>query len=339
MKGSRLTMFAIALALGSVIEIARGDVLGTAFTYQGELKDAGLPADSDYDFVFRLFDDPNSGAQIGSDFPVDDWPVTDGLFTVEVDFGAGVFTSDARWLEIDVRDSAGGSEYTTLSPRQALTPTPYASTALQTVGVDGHSLDAADGSPTDAVLVDSDGRVRMEEGGLTVFDAVGQGIRLTSDSFQFAEGTSEDPVYDYSSTTLTHRFWTNGSRQMVITADGGVGIGTDNPESRLHVKTTAGATAIVGDTASPSGTAIYGWASNADLWDSSNIGVHGRSDGDNNAVGVYGEATNPNPDGTTYGVRGVSVEGTGVRGENTTTGSYGSLGSLSFGVRGVAYGG
>ena len=332
MRSITFCLCAFGVGLWSYTEPASAQTpLGTEFTYQGQLKEAGVPADGDYDLLFRLFDAKTGGLQIGSDFPADDWPVSDGLFTVEVDFGAAAFAGEARWLEIVVNG-------TTLSPRQELTPAPYASTALQTVGVDGHSLDAADGSPTDAVLVDSDGRVRMETGGLMVFDAVGQGIGLTSDSFQFAESTSEDPVYDYSSTTATHRFWTIGSRRMVITADGGVGIGTDNPGSRLHVKTTAGATAIVGDTASPSGTAIHGWASNADLWDSSNIGVHGRSDGDSDAVGVYGEATNTNPDGTTYGVRGVSAEGTGVRGDNQYTGNYGTLGTSQNGVYGRAAG-
>ena len=51
--------------------------------------------------------------------------LTNGLFTVALDFGVGVFTGEARWLEIAVRTNGGGM-FTALTPRQPLTPSPYA---------------------------------------------------------------------------------------------------------------------------------------------------------------------------------------------------------------------
>lgn len=39
--------------------------VGTAFTYQGRLVDAGNPAAGVYDFQFRLFDAAGGGSQIG----------------------------------------------------------------------------------------------------------------------------------------------------------------------------------------------------------------------------------------------------------------------------------
>ena len=51
--------------------------------------------------------------------------VSNGLFTVMLDFGA-VFNGAARWLEIGVRPGGSASDFTMLSPRQALSPTPYA---------------------------------------------------------------------------------------------------------------------------------------------------------------------------------------------------------------------
>ena len=50
--------------------------------------------------------------------------MTDGLFTVQVDFGVGPFTGQPVWLEIQVRP-AGSGLFTEL-PRQQLTATPYA---------------------------------------------------------------------------------------------------------------------------------------------------------------------------------------------------------------------
>ncbi len=102
------------------------DAVGTAFTYQGRLTDDGSPANGEYDFRFELYDAASGGAQVGSMVSKENTAVTDGLFTVELDFGSGIFTGDARWLEIGVRPGASGGLFTTLTPRQALTPAPYA---------------------------------------------------------------------------------------------------------------------------------------------------------------------------------------------------------------------
>jgi hypothetical protein len=88
--------------------------------------------------------------------PANNVTITEGSFTVLLDFGATAFNGDARWLQIAVRSPAGSGVFTTLSPRQELTATPY---ALRVPGVDGHSLDASDGSPTDVVFVNGAGNV------------------------------------------------------------------------------------------------------------------------------------------------------------------------------------
>lgn len=99
--------------------------LGTAFTYQGRLTDGGNPAEGAYDFQFRLYDAPSGGNLLGTVAP-GDVAVSGGLFTVKLNFGAGVLTGDARWLEIGVRPGDSGGAYTLLDPRQELTPSPYA---------------------------------------------------------------------------------------------------------------------------------------------------------------------------------------------------------------------
>ncbi len=51
-----------------------------------------------------------------------------GLFTTTLSFGS-VFNGAAYWLEIGVRTNGSTGSFTILSPRQAITPTPYAITA------------------------------------------------------------------------------------------------------------------------------------------------------------------------------------------------------------------
>jgi hypothetical protein len=109
---------------GPVSETA---AIGTAFTYQGQLKDgSGSPVTNTCDFQFSLFDAATSGGQIGSTLTKTAVSVSSGLFTVTLDFGASAFTGSARWLQIGVRCPAGTGSYTTLTSRQELTPAPYA---------------------------------------------------------------------------------------------------------------------------------------------------------------------------------------------------------------------
>jgi len=101
---------------------------GTAFTYQGRLTDGGTPANGTYDAQFKLFDTQavGTGTQIGPTITNPTITVTAGIFTVQLDFGAGAFPGADRFLEINVRLAGSGSAYTTLSPRQPVTATPYA---------------------------------------------------------------------------------------------------------------------------------------------------------------------------------------------------------------------
>jgi hypothetical protein len=102
--------------------------MGTAWTYQGRLIDANNPADGLYDLQFKLYDDPNAGAQKGNTVKIDDHDVIDGHFAVELDFGSDVFDGGAIWLEVGVRPGTlnDPNVYTLLIPRQKITPVPYA---------------------------------------------------------------------------------------------------------------------------------------------------------------------------------------------------------------------
>ncbi|MHC4086623.1 MAG: tail fiber domain-containing protein [Planctomycetota bacterium] len=132
MKSTKILTI-LVLALGLVVcppKVIGAAPMGTAFTYQGRLIDANNASDGLYDFQFKLFDGPNTltAEQMGVTIDVNEMDVIDGYFTVELDFGGGVFDGNARWLEISARpgELIGPDPYTTLSPRQALTPAPYA---------------------------------------------------------------------------------------------------------------------------------------------------------------------------------------------------------------------
>ena len=98
---------------------------GTAFTYQGRLNDAYGPANGSYDLSFTLFNTGSGPSQIGSPITNSATSVSNGLFVVKLDFGNGVFNGTNYWLEIAVQTN-GGVGFTTLAPRQPVTPTPYA---------------------------------------------------------------------------------------------------------------------------------------------------------------------------------------------------------------------
>lgn len=100
---------------------------GTAFTYQGRLGFNGAPANGVYDFDFALYATNSGGSMLGSASFSLAVPVTNGLFTTTLDFG-GNFSGAARWLEIAVRTN-GGSLFSVLTPRQPITPAPYAISA------------------------------------------------------------------------------------------------------------------------------------------------------------------------------------------------------------------
>jgi len=115
----------------------------TAFTYQGKLVDNGAPASGNYDLTFKLFDiaTVGSGVQQGGTLSLTNVAVSGGVFTLQLDFGAcaSCFNGAARFLEISVKPSSGGT-FTTLSPRQPVTANPYAIKSLSAASADGLSL-------------------------------------------------------------------------------------------------------------------------------------------------------------------------------------------------------
>ena len=120
--GKSFALFTIVLAMSLGATTARAQT--SSFTYQGRLTDGGAAANGNYDLQFALFDSLSGGAQVGSTQTLNTVAVSNGVFTVGLDFGANAFNGANRFLEISARPSGAGS-FTLLTPRQQITSTPY----------------------------------------------------------------------------------------------------------------------------------------------------------------------------------------------------------------------
>jgi len=115
--------------------VSTASAQSTAFTYQGRLADSGTSVNGNYDLQFALWNSLSGGAQVGSTQTNNSVAVNNGVFTVNLDFGANAFPGANRFLEIAVRPAGVGS-FTTLTPRQPITSTPYAVRSLNAATAD-----------------------------------------------------------------------------------------------------------------------------------------------------------------------------------------------------------
>ena len=123
------TLILLTQLLGLVSDL---HAQGTAFTYQGRLESSGSPYTGDAEFQATLWSVPAGGTALATNAPASVIVgVTNGLLVLPLDFGANFAGAD-RWLQLDVRTTIG--PFTTLSPRQKLSPTPYAITASNLTG-------------------------------------------------------------------------------------------------------------------------------------------------------------------------------------------------------------
>jgi hypothetical protein len=144
--------------------------LTSTFTYQGQLKNGGSAVTGSCSMAFRLYDDPSTGNLIGG--PITPTvPVTNGLFTVGLNFGSNAFDGNGRWLDIQV--DCGG-DFTALTPRQPLTTVPYASFANNTNQLNGQDSSAFMNTSGDQTI---------------------GGIKTFLDGVKFTDGTTQTTAF------------------------------------------------------------------------------------------------------------------------------------------------
>lgn len=250
----------------------------TVFTYQGDLKQAGMPAEGLYDFQFEMYDADAGGTLVGGPVILDDIGVADGVFTVHLDFGIGPFGGDQMWLEIAVREGDSGGGYTGLLPRQMITAVPYAMhaefVAMNAIGaaeIDPNQVQlrvsGSCGGDTFMRLIEPDGSVICNQDQMGPWMASGPNIFY--DTGRVGIGTSnpitgldiESPAGYGSAIALNNTggglewritSWTDGTLRLVKSSgtvfsamviepvDGYIGIGTSTPDMPLSVHTDSG---------------------------------------------------------------------------------------------------
>jgi hypothetical protein len=334
-----LIISVLILALGvSAIAKAQGSTpnevdapVGSAFTYQGQLEETSGPVTGTCDFQFSLCDAPNSGCS--SPLTQTGITVSEGLFTVQLDFGVNAFNGNARWLEIAVRCPAGSGSYTTLSPSQPLSPAPYASYALS-----AGNADTLDGQHADALKQHYQNLVVVAKSGgdfTTITDALNS---ITTNSATnpftiyiapgvYSETVTMKPYVDIEGAgeTSTKITYTGSPNEDTATI-----IGADHAEIRyLTVENIGGdiyAVGIINANASPHMTHLTIIASGATGSYPTNIGAYN----DNSSPVMLD--MNITASGTAYGNAGVSNVSASPTMENvniTVSGGYYTFGVLN----------
>jgi len=312
-----LLVLVLALSLAAGLSRAEGPVsspyqgegrvgvelapLGTAFTYQGQLKQGGNPVNGTCDFQFSLWDAASGGAQVGSTLTKSSVTLDAGNFSVDLDFGANAFRGYARYLQIAMRCPTGSGSYTTLSGRVSLTAAPYA-----------HSL-----RPGANISSDTAGQL----GAVLYVEDTYSGM-LVSTAFK-GQSTNGTGVYGESlSSTGIGVEGKAASTGKGVRGETFSGYGVYG-EATSSSGVTYG---VYGKTNSSSGHGVYGTSPSTNPV---YAGVTGVNTGGGAGSGVYGYSVGG------YGVRGLATSGTGIYGEaGSGTGVYGT-GSIT-GTVGIA---
>lgn len=237
----RLIALSLALFLASFLPTAEthAQEVGSTFTYQGELRSAGVPSDGPHDFQIVLYADASGGEEIAT-VELVEVAVERGLFSVPLDFTRQPFEAGFQyWLELRVRASGDAGPHTTLQPRQPITASPYALNALSvragSVGsaeIDNQAVQQRITGRCDGVFrgsiqsINADGSVVCETEGVGSLGGISAGFGLNGGVV--TSGTANVSVNTSQIQRRVSASCVPGSSIRSIAADGSVSCQTDN---------------------------------------------------------------------------------------------------------------
>ena len=222
-----LTAVVLAILFPSTVAFAQS----SSFTYQGRLTDGGTAADGNYDLQFALWDSLSGGTQIGSTQTLNTVAVSNGVFTVSLDFGASSFPGANRFLEIRARQT-GSTGFIILEPRQQVTATPYAVRSDSAGSADTATSAMTATNATNATTATN----ATQLGGVAATQYVQTGDSRLSDARTPTAGSS-NYVQNSTNQQLGTNFNISGNGTLGgnLIANGKIGIGASSPLRPLQI--------------------------------------------------------------------------------------------------------
>lgn len=295
------TLIALMLGGNQTAGVSAGN---SSFTYEGYLEENGDPAVGIYDFRFTLYDASKDGNQIGNVITLEDIAVNNGLFSVSLDFGAGAFNGEPRWLDVGARPGNSTGQYTPHLPRHALGSAPWSE--FPGGGRSAHDHLGQTWTGSSPLIINGAYREEDWNAPLVLSNDVGHGLRILN--------TGGAGVYVDSAAT-------NGIR---VRSAGANGLRIDSAANAIGVSSVGG-TAFWVDYAGETGIAL-GTVGGTGIW----VGDTGGSGVSVANAGVQGvEVENAGDNGLLI----VNAGKNGVEVDSATNGLWvGNAGVLGVGV-------
>ena len=252
--------------------------LAEPITYNGRLIQGGQAFTGSVDLEFVVYGSPDDSDPVGPTLSRPAWPVSEGLFQVELDFGPDVFGATPRYLEVRV-------DGTPLLPRQRVTAAPLALYALDgNAGPEGPAGPAGETGP------------RGDSGPIGPQGPQGPAGPAGPQGDPGADGASpfvlvgNDAIYE----------------------QGRLGVGIAAPAAGLHALTAGTEPALLGQSTATTGVAI---AVQGRIQSSGGTGVLGQATGSSGTTyGVRGTTSSSGGRGVAGQAIGQSGAGIGVDG-------------------------